>query len=396
MEKIALMNVSRQYLSLEKEINERVLAVLKSGSYINGDNVKAFEKEFAEFTGVKYAVGVGNGTDALVIALRALGVQAGDEVITCALSFYATAEAIASVGAVPVFVDCTPDTYVMDAEAVEEKIAERTKAIIPVQLYGQCADMERICDIARRHGLYVVEDMAQAAGAVHGGRRAGAWGDIACVSFFPTKNLGAAGDGGMILTDDEALASKCRAYRVHGSGMDGLRAYNDCHEKKIENEDFGNNLPKYFNYVVGYNSRLDEIQAAMLRVKLTQLDEWNRRRREIAGQYRKEIGNPLFTHPTVGRDNEHIYYVYVLTLEARDEFREYMKEKGIDTGVYFPIPLHLQRVFEGLGYQKGDLPNAEYIAEHSVAIPMFTELTEDEIQRVVQAVNEFQPGNGKA
>lgn len=389
MERISLMNVSRQYLSLQEEINKEVLGVLKSGNYINGDNVKEFEKEFAEFIGVKYAIGVGNGTDALVIALRALGIGAGDEVITCALTFYATAEAIAAVGATPIFADCTPDTYVIDAGAIEDKITERTKAIIPVHLYGQCADMKRIRDIAEKHNLYVVEDVAQAAGSVHCGKKAGSWGDIACVSFFPTKNLGAAGDGGIILTDKEELAKKCRAYRVHGSGMDGLFTYNDCHDVKIEEEDFGNNLPKYFNYVVGYNSRLDEIQAALLRVKLPKLEEWNQTRRTIAMQYQREIINKLVTHPKVGEGNQHIYYVYVLTLEDRDMFREYMEACGIATGVYFPIPLHLQRVFENLGYKEGDFPNAEYVAAHSAAIPMFPELTTEEIDRVIHAVNAF-------
>ena len=249
--------------------------------------------------------------------------------------------------------------------------------------------MERICDIARKHNLYVIEDVAQAAGSIRCGKRAGSWGDIACVSFFPTKNLGAAGDGGIILTNNEDIAKKCRAYRVHGSGLDGLFTYNDCHEMKIEEEDFGNNLPKYFNYVVGYNSRLDEVQAALLRVKLPKLDEWNQTRRNIAERYRKEITNELVTHPKVGEGNQHIFYVYVLTLEDRDAFREYMEECGIATGVYFPIPLHLQRVFENLGYKKGDLPNAEYVAAHSAAIPMFPELTAEEIDRVIHAVNAF-------
>lgn len=388
--KIPLMNVSRQYASLKEEINTAVLEVLESGNYINGEKVKAFEKEFAEYIGVSHAIGVGNGTDALVIALRALGVGVGDEVITCALTFYATAEAIANVGATPVFVDCTKDTYVMDASLVEAKITEKTKAIIPVQLYGQCADMEEICSIAKRHNLYVVEDVAQAAGSVYRGKKAGAWGDIACVSFFPTKNLGAAGDGGIILTNSEDLAKKCRAYRVHGSGMDGLYTYKAFHpELDLENVDFGNNQPKYFNYVVGYNSRLDEVQAALLRVKLPNLDAWNEKRRAIARRYREEINHPAIKHPSVAEGAEHIYYVYVLTMENSEQFRKYMEECGISTGVYFPVALHLQQVFAELGYKKGDLPNAEYVAEHSAAIPMFPELEREEIDRVIAAVNEF-------
>lgn len=391
MERVAipLMNVSRQYDGLKNDITGSVERVLASGSYINGENVKAFEREFAEYIGVQYGIGVGNGTDALVIALRALGIGRGDEVITCAMTFYATAEAIASVGATPVFVDCTKNTYVMDADLVEEKITDRTKAVIPVQLYGQCADMVKICDIAKRHHLYVVEDMAQAAGSVYQDKKAGAWGDIACVSFFPTKNLGAAGDGGMILTNDEKLAKKCRAYRVHGSGLEGLFTYNEDNGKQQLPEEFGNHPPKYFNYVVGYNSRLDELQASILRAKLPSLDGWNARRREIAEQYSKGIIRSDMQHPAVAEGARHIYYVYVICLEKRDEFRKYMEGCGISTGVYFPVPLHLQKVFEKLGYKKGDMPNAEYVANHSVALPMFPELTQEEIDSVIQAVNHF-------
>lgn len=388
--RIPLMNVSRQYSSCKEEINAAVLRVLESGNYINGENVKAYEQEFAQYVGVKYAIGVANGTDALVLALRSLGIKKGDEVITCAFTFFATAEAISRVGATPIFVDCTKDTYVMDASLLEEKITEKTKAIIPVQLYGQCADMESICAVAKRHDLYVVEDLAQAAGAVYHGKKAGAWGDISCVSFFPTKNLGAAGDGGIILTDCEALAKKCRAYRVHGSGLDGWFAYNEdnaCQQQSLP--DFGSNLPKYFNYVIGYNSRLDEIQAAILRVKLRKLDQWNRRRREIAQMYIDKIKRVDIVHPKTAADSEHVYYVYVVCHEERDRLRKYLDEEGIATGVYFPIPLHLQQAFAFLGYKKGDMPNAEYAADHSLAIPMFPELEQEEITRVIESINNF-------
>lgn len=389
MEKnIPLMNVARQYESLKEEINMSVQQVLQSGNYINGENVAEFEKEFAAYIGVKYGIGVGNGTDALVIALRALGIKAGDEVITCALTFYATAEAIASVGATPVFVDCTRDTYVIDADLIEEKITEKTKAIIPVHLYGQCADMDKISNIAQKHNLYVIEDVAQAAGAEYCGKKAGAFGDIACVSFFPTKNLGAAGDAGIIVTDNEALARKCRALRVHGSGMDGLFAYNQEHQCD-ETMEFGNHPAKYFNFLVGYNSRLDELQAAILRVKLKKLDEWNERRKQIADIYRNNIKNDKITHPVVAENRKHIYYVYVLCTNERDELRNYLSDNQITTGVYFPVPLHLQKVFEGLGYKRGDLPNSEYVADNSFAIPMFPELTEEEIEYVVSKIKEY-------
>lgn len=222
---IPLMNLTRQYQSLEQKLDWAALQVLHSGKYILGEEVAQFEREFAAYCGVKYAVGVGNGTDALVIALLAAGVEQGDEVITCAMSFFATAEAIATVGATPVFVDCTRDTYVIDAEKIEQNVTERTKAIIPVHLYGQCAEMEKINEIAKRHHLYVIEDCAQAAGAEYKGKRAGSMGDMGCVSFFPTKNLGCAGDGGMIITNDEELYNLCQAYRVHGSGINGFLAY---------------------------------------------------------------------------------------------------------------------------------------------------------------------------
>lgn len=388
---IPLMNVARQYDSLAEELDRAALEVLHSGQYILGDEVKSFEEEFARYCGVKYAVGVGNGTDALVLALMAAGIGAGDEVITCAMSFFATAEAVAAVGATPVFVDCTEDTYVIDADAIEEKITARTKAIIPIHLYGQCADMDKINGIARRHELYVIEDCAQAAGAEYKGRKAGSMGDMGCVSFFPTKNLGCAGDGGMIVTDNEELYRLCQAYRVHGSGVNGLLAYG---KRKgvsvdVDSVDFHGNLPKYYNFVIGHNSRLDALQAALLRVKLPHLDAWNEKRRAYAQMYEERIVNGLVRKPVTGADNRHIYYVYVLTVDDRDAFRSYMEEQGIATGVYFPVPLHLQRVFEDLGYGEGDMPHAEYLAEHGVAIPMFAELTVEETMQVAEAVNHW-------
>ena len=386
---IPLMNLTRQYQNLEHKLDQAALQVLHSGKYILGEEVAEFEREFAVYCGVKYAVGVGNGTDALVIALLAAGVGQGDEVITCAMSFFATAESIAAVGAVPVFVDCTRDTDVIDAHMIEQKVTERTKAIIPVHLYGQCADMEKINEIAKRHHLYVIEDCAQAAGAEYNGKRAGSMGNMGCVSFFPTKNLGCAGDGGIIITSDEELYNLCQAYRVHGSGVNGFLAYGKQKgiQVDVEHIDFHGNLPKYFNFVIGHNSRLDALQAALLRVKLPYLDGWNRKRSEIAGYYQKEISNPAVQKPVCGAESTHIYYVYVLEVEDRDSFRTYMEENEISTGVYFPVPLHLQKAFEELEYQPGDMPHAEYLAEHGVAIPMFPELEEEEIKKIVKCVN---------
>lgn len=389
---IAAMNIKRQTERIQKELDEAVLTVLHSADYIFGEEEKKFEEAFARYCGVNYAVGVANGTDALVIALRACGVKPGDEVITSAMSFFATAEAIASIGAIPVYVDCTKDTYLIDVEQIELKITEKTVAILPVHLYGQCADMDRILEIAEKYGLKVIEDTAQAAGALYKGKKAGSMGDAGCVSFFPTKNLGCAGDGGMILTNDETIYQFCMALRVHGSGIYGAYMY-QCEqgtEERIESLDFHGHLPKYYNFVLGYNSRLDTIQATVLNVKLPYLDSWNEKRRQIAERYDVEIKNQLVQKPTVKAYNEHIYYVYMLLVKDRDKMRDYLEEHGVGTGVYFPVPLHLQKVFAYLGYQKGDFPNAEMIADHSLVIPMFAEMTDDEINYVIEIVNSYQ------
>lgn len=386
---ISLMNVERQYKSIEQELDKAALSVLHSGKYIMGENVVEFEKEFAYYCGTKYAIGVGNGTDALVIALMAAGIGQGDEVITSAMSFYATAEAIANVGATPVFVDINKDTFTIDAKKIEEKVTSNTKAIIPVHLYGQCADMDFVNAIAEKFGLIVIEDCAQAAGATYKGKRAGSLADIGCFSFFPTKNLGCAGDGGIIVTDSEDIYRKCCAYRVHGSGRNGEYAFQSKNNLELKESDFGDNLPKYFNFIVGFNSRLDALQAAILRVKLPYLEKWNERRRVIAQRYYDEINSSKITKPLVEAVNLHIFYVYVITVDNRADFRNYMKERGVETGVYFPVPLHLQKVFAYLGYKKGDMPNAEYLAEHGVAIPMFPELTESEIDTIIESVSNY-------
>lgn len=394
---IPLMNLTRQYEALEQDLNEAVLKVLKSGKYITGDFykesvVRKFEKEFAEYIGTTYAIAVANGTDALIIALKAAGVKAGDEVITCAMSFFSTAEAIANVGAKPVFVDCTKDTYVIDTSSIEEKITEKTKAIIPVHLYGYCANMDEVNRIAGKYNLMVIEDAAQAAGALYKGKKAGALGHAGCFSFFPTKNLGCAGDGGIITTDSEVIYKMARAYRVHGSGDDGKFAAMKEKNLNIEcfsNIDFDKNLPKYFNFVIGYNSRLDEIQAAILRVKLPYLDEWNLKRESHAKRYSNLIKNPNLKLPICSQEQTHIYYVYVIETKNREKLRQYLTDYGVSTGVYFPVPLHLQAVFHDLGYQKGDMPHAEYLADHSLAIPMFAELQDEEVDKVIQLLNAY-------
>ena len=400
---IPAMNVTRQYASIQEDLDKAALSVLHGGQYILGKTVEEFEEEFAAYCETKYAVGVGNGSDALVMALKACGVKAGDEVITTAMSFSATAEAITSVGAKPVFADCSTTTYTLDPVDLERKVSDKTRAIIPVHLYGQCADMDAIKEIVHRHSddkhrIYLVEDCAQAAGATYKGKKAGSLGDVACVSFFPTKNLGCAGDGGAILTNNESIYRQCKAFRAHGSGLDGLFTYN-CQHKNDQvsgdnqiseaDVDFNGNLPKYFNFVTGYNSRLDAIQAALLSVKLPYLDGWNERRREIARQYNERITNPAIKKPVVGEGNTHIYYVYAITTEKRDELREYLKLHDITSGVYFPVPFHLQLVYKDLGYKRGDFPNAEFVADHSMVLPMFPELTQEEIDKVIETVNKW-------
>lgn len=387
---ISVMNVQKQNNRIAEDLDSVVLEVLHSGKYILGDSVSRFEREFAEYCGVKYAIGVGNGTDALVIALKALGISEGDEVITAGMSFFATAEAIASVGATPVFVDCRKDTFLIDAELIEEKITSRTRAIIPVHLYGQCADMDRIKNICKNKNIKIIEDFAQAAGASYKGQRAGSMGDVGCTSFFPTKNLGCAGDGGMITTNDEAVYKNVLALRVHGSGNNGLFMYR-MNNKLPEDTvfDFGNYLPKYFNFVLGYNSRLDAMQAAILSVKLKYLDEWNKRRTEIAKCYYEGINNRKVSLPYVEEENVHSYYVFPLIVEDRDKFREFLLSQGVETGVYFPVPLHLQKAFESLNYKEGDLPVAEFMASNVVVIPMYPELEQSEIEKVISAVNAY-------
>lgn len=389
---IPAMNITRQYASIQNELDKAVLEVLHEGQFILGKKVEEFEKTFAEYCEVKYAVGVGNGSDALVMALKACGVKTGDEVITTAMSFSATAEAITSVGAIPVFADCTRDTFTINPADIKSKITGKTKAIIPVHLYGQCADMDAINAIAKDYGLKVIEDCAQAAGATYKGRKAGSLGDVGCVSFFPTKNLGCAGDGGMIITNNESIYRQCRAFRVHGSGLDGLYTFGIQNGVEVAETDidFNGNLPKYFNFVTGYNSRLDALQAAILSVKLPYLDGWNERRCAIARQYNERINNPAVSKPIVGSNNTHIYYVYAITTDERDALRQFLKDNEISSGVYFPVPFHLQVVYKDLGYKKGDFPNAEFVADHSLVLPMFPELTVGEIDKVIEVVNRWQ------
>ena len=386
---IPLIDLKAQYNSIRDEINKVTIDVLSSSQYIIGEKVKSFEKEFSEYLNVKNSISVGNGTDGLVIALKSLGIGEGDEVITSTFTFFATAESISSVGAVPVFVDVKKDTFNIDPDKIKEKITSKTKAIMPVHVFGQPADMDKINAISEKHNLYVIEDACQAIGADYKGQKIGTLGDIAVFSFFPTKNLGCAGDGGMIVTNNDNLATICKALRTHGSGSNGKEAYNILNnidefleeDNSIDNTVY--NPLKYYNYLVGHNSRLDEIQAAILRVKLKSLDKWNNLRCEHVQFYNESLKYTEFITPFKEEYVKHVYHMYILQSERRADVVSYLRDKGIATGIYYPVPLHLQKVYEELGYKLGDMPNSEHLSERTFAIPVYPELEYEQKKYIV-------------
>lgn len=392
---IPLLNLKRQYKDIEEEVNANVLECFKNAQYIMGENVKQFEKEIAEKIGVKHAITVGNGTDALIIALKSLGIKEGDEVITTDYTFFATAEAIRFVGATPVFCDVELDTYNIDPSQIEEKITDKTKAIICVHLFGNACKMDEINDIAKRHNLYVVEDAAQAINSQYKGKNVGNLGDIACFSFFPTKNLGCFGDGGMITTNDDDLATIIRALKVHGSGENGMKAYAILNDEEVEvvEQNSGDNTVynplKYYNYLIGHNSRLDEIQAAILRIKLKHLDEYTENRRSISHRYIEALKDTSLVMPTETEGGKHVFHLFILQSENREEIESKLKEKGIATGTYYKVPMHLQKAFNDLGYKKGDFPNAEYLSERTFAIPLFPEMNDEEREYIINSIKEI-------
>lgn len=388
---IQLMDIRRQHEEHAAEYEEAAIKVLRSGAYIGGSEVSAFENEFAEYMEVNYAVSCGNGTDALVLALRALGIGAGDEVITVAFTFFATAESIAAVGARPVFIDIDPDTYCMNPDLIEGAITERTKAILPVHIYGNPADMGRIQSIARKHHLYVIADCAQCAGSRLEGRRKTILGDVACFSFFPTKNLGCDGDGGMVVTDDERIATACRSLKVHGSGENGLKTlqYICGTQGKTLPENMPLGTSKYYNYLIGYNTRLDAVQAAILRVKLKYLDEFVEKRRANAEKYNKALMDTSYILPSEAKTGTHSYYLYVLRHKESEKILDTLKDNGIGCGRYYPVPLHLQGAFWKLGYKEGSLPITERICKESFAIPVFPELFPEEQDFIIQILKQF-------
>lgn len=392
---IPLVDLKAQYKSIKNDADNKVNEVLSSASYIMGKDVIEFEKEAQDYLGVKHAISVGNGTDALVVALMALGIGKGDEVITTPFTFFATAESISFIGATPVFVDVEKDTYNIDPSKIEEKITEKTKAIMPVHIFGQPAKMDEIKNIAEKHKLKVIEDAAQAFGSEYKGKKIGSIGDVGCFSFFPTKNLGCAGDGGMITTSDDNIATIVKALRTHGSGENGQKAYNLLNnineEVKISkgHDDTVYNPLKYYNYLIGFNTRLDTIQAALLRVKMNYIDKWNNVRRENAKMYDENLKDTSLTLPVTIDEGKSVYNMYVVQSDNREEFVNRLKEKGISTGIYYPVPMHLQKVYKNLGYKEGDMPVAEYLSHRTFAIPIFPELTDDEKSYIIDSIKEI-------
>jgi dTDP-4-amino-4,6-dideoxygalactose transaminase len=365
---VPLLDLKAQYATIREEVRAAIDHVCDAQHFILGPEVAALEKEVAAFCGVPFAIGMSSGTDALLAALMALGVGPGDEVVTTPYSFFSTAGVIARLNARPAFADIDPKTFNMNAEEAVRKITPRTKVIMPVHLFGRCAEMDPLLEAARQKGITVIEDAAQAIGAFDGkGRNAGTMGAIGCFSFFPSKNLGAFGDGGMVVTNNEKLADMLRILRVHGS------------------------KPKYYHRVVGGNFRLDALQATVLRVKLKYLKTWTAGRRSNADRYRmlfREAG--LLDRVMLPEDTPgHIYNQFVIRVPERDKLQAFLKERGIGTEVYYPLPLHLQECFKDLGYSKGDLPNAEQASADSLAVPVYPELTPARQAYVVEQVNAF-------
>ncbi|MCI0745135.1 MAG: DegT/DnrJ/EryC1/StrS family aminotransferase [Verrucomicrobia subdivision 3 bacterium] len=361
---VPFLNLAAQYQALKDELLPAVEHVLAGGHYILGANVAAFEQEFASHVGVRFAVGVNSGSDALILALRALDIGPGDEVVTTPFTYIAPAEAIYAVGAKIVFADIHSLTFNIHPDQVARRVTARTKAIIPVHLFGLVADLGPILRLAAGRGIDVIEDGAQSLGAKVGGVKTGSFGRLGCFSFYPTKNLGAAGDGGMVVTNDESLARKLRILRAHGIE----RRY--CHD------------------LHGQNSRLDELQAAILRVKLKRLDAWNTRRRDIARRYSQNLsGLPLQLPAPI--DDSHVFHVYAIASERRDDLQKFLADHGIPTIIYYPQPLHLQKVYADMGWRPGDFPVAEEISRKILPLPIYPEMTDEQIDYVTSTICQF-------
>jgi len=362
---VPLLDLKAQYADIKQEMDQAVHRVLDSARFIGGPEVAGLEEEVARYCSCPHAVGCASGTDALLLSLRALDVGPGDEVVTSAFSFFASAGTIANVGAHPVFVDVDPRTFNLDPHRLEAAITPLTKAVVAVHLYGQCCDLTAVKAVCDKHQVWLIEDAAQAIGAEWEGRRAGSVGDFGAFSFFPSKNLGGAGDGGMITTRDAALSERVRLLREHGA------------------------KPKYFHSLVGTNSRLDALQAAILRVKLRHLDRWSEKRALNAALYDQLFEGARLTRPYRDARTRHIYNQYVIRIADRDGLRQRLTERGIGTEIYYPVPLHLQKCFTSLGYQEGDMPQSEAAAREVLALPIYPELMEEQIRYVAACVREF-------
>ena len=361
---VPFLNLSAQYQALKHEILPAVEQVLAKGHYILGPTVAEFEREFASYCGTGFTVGVNSGSDALILALRALEIGPGDEVITTPFTYIAPAEAIHAVGAKIVFADINRESFNIDVEDVARRITPRTKAIIPVHLFGLLNDPQPLLQLVEKKKIHVIEDCAQSVGSSRRGRKAGSFGAMGCFSFYPTKNLGAAGDGGAVVTDDESLAQKLQMLRVHGIQR------------------------RYFHDLHGQNSRLDEVQAAILRIKLQRVDAWNNRRREIARRYNAAFdGLPVVLPGPV--DDSHVFHVYAVLSDRRDELQTHLNGRGVPTIIYYPHPLHLQKVYASEGWKAGDFPVAEEISKKILPLPMYPELTDEQVNYVITVVREF-------
>lgn len=364
--KVPFATFEPMHNEIRKELDEAYKRVMDSNYFIQGNECKQFEQEFADYCGAKHCVGVATGLDAIYLILKAMDIKTGDEVIVPSNTFIATALAVSYTGATPVFVEPEIDTYNIDVTRIEEKITPNTKAIIAVHLQGRPADMDAVNEMAKKHGLKVLEDAAQAHGTKYKGRRVGALSDAAAFSFYPGKNLGALGDGGCVVTNDDDIASKVRALGNYGSDY------------------------KYHHIYQGTNSRLDEMQAAFLRVKLPCLEKWNDARKQVAERYLSEIKNPLIKLPVApDKDYDHIYHVFVIRCDRRDELEKYLNDKGIGTVKHYPIPMHMQKAYESLNIPEGSLPIAEEISRTVLSIPMYYNMTDEEISYVIDAVNNF-------
>lgn len=366
--KVQMLDLGEQYQGIKEEVLQNLDEVMSSSRFILGDNVKKLEADVAKMSNCDFGIGVGNGSDAIHIALQAAGVEEGHEVITTPFTFFATGGAIARANAKPVFVDIDPETFNIDPSKIEEAITDKTKAIIPVHLYGQMADMEAIMKIAEKHNLAVVEDAAQAIGASANGKQVGELGTAATYSFFPTKNLGAYGDGGMIVTNHSEIDEMSKIIRVHGS------------------------KPKYYHKVLGYNSRLDELQAAVLNVKFKHLESYSEARRERAAYYTEQLDSKVSEYvktPSIKEGYHHVFHQYTLRVEKRDELKQFLADNDIASMIYYPVPLHLQPVFEHLGYKEGDFPETEKATKEAISLPMWPELPREKQDYVIEKIVEF-------